>query len=109
MGVCMWVCVCMHVCMCVCVYVCVRVCTGTLTTSRMTVTKVYVGGKTHDMADVATIGLQDTVRDLLMRAAVINSMSKTNLTGPGDKGKKSDPVYQGKLSKVPTCRSLLPL
>ena len=66
----------------------------------MTVTKMYVGGKTHSMANVATLGLQDTVRDLLMKAAVINTMSKTNLKGPGDKGKKSDPIYQGKLSKV---------
>jgi calcium-translocating P-type ATPase len=69
--------------------------TGTLTTSRMTVTKVYVGGKTHDIANVASVGLQDSVKDLLMKASVINTMSKTNLKGPGDKGKKSDPVYQG--------------
>jgi magnesium-transporting ATPase (P-type) len=85
-----------------CVCVCVYVCTGTLTTSRMTVTKVYVGGKTHDIANVASVGLQDSVKDLLMKASVINTMSKTNLKGPGDKGKKSDPVYQGKLSTVST-------
>jgi len=63
--------------------------TGTLTTSRMTVTKVYVGGVSYDMPKVP---VKDTVKKLLQNAAVINSMSKTNLNGKD--GMKA-PVYAG--------------
>jgi magnesium-transporting ATPase (P-type) len=63
--------------------------TGTLTTSRMTVTKVFCGGTCYDMPKVP---VNETVKILLQQAAVINSMSKTNLKGrPGEKA----PVYTG--------------
>jgi Ca2+-transporting ATPase len=65
--------------------------TGTLTTSRMTVTKIYCGGMTLDIGS-ARSGLTGRVCELVQQAAVINSMSKTNLKGQAS---SPAPLYTG--------------
>jgi Ca2+ transporting ATPase len=64
--------------------------TGTLTTSRMTVVKVFCGETIF--TDIARIGLPNPVKLALMDAAVVNTMSKTNLVSGPVHGV---PVYTG--------------
>jgi len=62
--------------------------TGTLTTSRMSVVKVYCGGTEYSISDAAK--LPEKLRKELIQSAVINTMAKTNLQGVGE-----TPVYTG--------------
>ena len=89
--------------------------TGTLTKAQMTVVKVYLAGKEYEMnategaksADSKPIlaavdlskmkkkdGEKEGAFELLTQAAVINTMSKTNLKQKDNKEK--DPEYLGK-------------
>jgi len=64
--------------------------TGTLTTSRMTVVKIYCGNEIFE--DIANVNLSDALKQGFMEAAVVNTMSKTNLVASAKPGV---PTYTG--------------
>ena len=65
--------------------------TGTLTTSRMSVVKIYCGNKEYSIQEASQAEtLPPKIKEVLMQAAVVNTMSKTNLVGSGP-----TPTYTG--------------